>query len=76
MPDDVDTVTCAPDDRWRYHPKHVVQFADINKLFITVSCWTIIATYLTIYGPLNVKELHEFILNLENGETNIKFYSI
>jgi hypothetical protein len=25
------TVLCAPDDGWRYHPKHVEQFPDINK---------------------------------------------
>ena len=24
----VDTVVCAPDDVWRYHPKHVEQFPD------------------------------------------------
>jgi hypothetical protein len=23
---------CAPDDGWKYHPKHVEQFPDINKL--------------------------------------------
>ena len=23
---------CAPDDGWRYHPKHVEQFTDINKM--------------------------------------------
>jgi hypothetical protein len=28
MPDAVDTVVCAPDDGWRYHPKHVEQFPD------------------------------------------------
>ena len=33
-PDTVDTVIWAPDDGWRYHPKHVEQFADINKLYI------------------------------------------
>ena len=27
-PDAVDTVACAPDDGWRYHPKHVEQFPD------------------------------------------------
>ena len=32
VPDAADTVVCAPDDRWRYHPKHVEQFPDINKL--------------------------------------------
>ena len=30
MPDAVDTVICAPDDGWRYHPKHVEQFQVIN----------------------------------------------
>jgi hypothetical protein len=29
MPDAVDTIVCAaPDDGWRYHPKHVEQFPD------------------------------------------------
>ena len=27
-PDAVDTVLCAPDDGWWYHPKHVEQFPD------------------------------------------------
>jgi len=26
IPDAVDTVVCAPDDGWRYHPKHVERF--------------------------------------------------
>ena len=26
--DAVDTVVCAPDDGWWYHPKHVEQFSD------------------------------------------------
>ena len=34
-----DTVICAPDDRWKYHPKHVEQFPDINKLCNVASCW-------------------------------------
>ena len=24
--DAVDTVVCAPDDKWRYYPKHVEEF--------------------------------------------------
>jgi hypothetical protein len=28
IPDVVDTVVCAPDDGWWYHPKHVEQFPD------------------------------------------------
>ena len=39
IPDAVDTVVCAPDDGWKYHPKHVEHFPDINKLCNVVSCW-------------------------------------
>jgi len=42
MPDTVDTVIWAPDDGWRYHPKHVEQFADINN---TVCCWILLDNY-------------------------------
>jgi hypothetical protein len=34
-----DKVVCAPDDGWKYHPKHVEQFPDINKLCNDASCW-------------------------------------
>jgi hypothetical protein len=44
MPDTVDTVIRAPEDGWRYHPKHVGQFADIKKLYTVASCWIIIDT--------------------------------
>jgi hypothetical protein len=37
--DAVDTVVCAPDDRWWYHPKYVEEFPDINKLCNIASCW-------------------------------------
>jgi hypothetical protein len=39
IPDAVDTVVFAPDDVWKYHPKHVEQFPDINKLCNVASCW-------------------------------------
>jgi hypothetical protein len=39
MPDAVDTVVCAPDDGWKYHPKHVEQFPDVNKLCDVATCW-------------------------------------
>jgi hypothetical protein len=39
IPDVVDTVVCAPDDGCKYHPKHVEQFPDINKLCDFASCW-------------------------------------
>jgi len=46
----------APDDGWRYHPKHIKQFADINKLYFVASCWIIIDIYSAMHGPLNIKE--------------------
>jgi hypothetical protein len=52
MSDAVDTVVCAPDDGWKYHPKHAEQFPDINKLCNVASCWIYI---LTKYVPINVK---------------------
>jgi hypothetical protein len=39
IPDAVDTVVCAPDDGWSYHPKHIEQCSDINKLCNVASCW-------------------------------------
>ena len=39
MPDAVDTFVCAPDDGWRYHPKHVEQFPEIDKLCNVAYCW-------------------------------------
>jgi hypothetical protein len=33
IPDAVDTVVCAPDDGWKYHPKHVEQFPDILEYY-------------------------------------------
>ena len=35
----VNTVVCAPDDGWRYHPKHVEQFPEINRMCNVASCW-------------------------------------
>jgi hypothetical protein len=32
-------IVCTPDDGWKYHPKHVEQFPDINKLCNVASCW-------------------------------------
>ena len=37
IPDAVDTVVCAPDDGWWYHPKHVEQFPDkINCVMLHI----------------------------------------
>jgi hypothetical protein len=45
IPDAVDKFVCAPDDGWRYHPKHVEQFPDINKLCKVASCLIYIGIY-------------------------------
>jgi hypothetical protein len=37
--DAVDTAVCVLDDGWMYHPKHVEQFPDINKMCNVTSCW-------------------------------------
>jgi hypothetical protein len=58
MPGTADTVTCAPDDEWSYHSKHVEQFTNINELYIVAFFWTIIDMYFTMHGPSNIKE-HE-----------------
>jgi hypothetical protein len=42
----LDTVVCAPYDEWKYHPKHVEQFPDINKLCNVVPCWIYIGILL------------------------------
>jgi len=42
---------CAPDDGWRYHPKHLEQFPDINKLCNAASCWIYVGIYLRCTDP-------------------------
>ena len=58
VPDAVDTVVCAPDDGWRYHPKHVEQFPQIDKLCNIAACWIYIRTHLRCTDPwmLNVHQ--------------------
>ena len=51
------TVTWTPDDGWRYHPKHVQRFADINKMYIVASCWIVIDAYFTFLNQLNFLQL-------------------
>jgi hypothetical protein len=51
MSDAADTVTWAPTDGWRYHPKYVEQFTDISKLCIVASLWIIIGIYSRCTDP-------------------------
>jgi len=77
MPDTVDTVIGAPDDGWRYHSKHVEQFANINKLYIVASCWIIIDTscWYVSFNSVCLREpqsLHSQFRNLGVGRTSRK----
>jgi len=36
----------------KYHPKHVEQLTDLNKLYIVASCWIIIAI---LYDGLSIE---------------------
>jgi len=46
---------CAPDDGWRYHPKHVEQLPEINNLSNLCILLVIYQNILTMHGPLKVK---------------------
>ena len=63
MPDTVDTVLWAADDGWRYHTKHVEQFAGINKLYIVASSWIIIDSYNHLVGTAEVQWLRCCVTN-------------
>jgi len=52
-----DTVACAPDDGWKYHPKHVEQFPDINKLCNVASCWIYIGILLGAHYILHISRI-------------------
>jgi hypothetical protein len=57
MPDAVDTVVCAPDDGWKYHPKRLEQFADINKPCNVASCWIDIGILLVAHPILHISRI-------------------
>jgi hypothetical protein len=57
MPDAVDTVVCAPDDGWKYHPYHVEQFPDINKLCNVAPCSIYIGILLGAHPILHISRI-------------------
>jgi len=44
MPDAVDTVVCAPDDGWWYHPKRVEQFP-VKMNYVTLRLFGYLLEY-------------------------------
>jgi len=80
IPDAVDTVVCAPDDGWKYHPKHVDQFPDINKLCNVASCW--IYEYIGILlgarpilhiSRIRVNILNQYMTRSCDGQSGVRF---
>jgi hypothetical protein len=57
IPDAVDTVVCAPDDGWKYHPKRVEQIPEINKLCNVASCWIYIGIVLGALPILHISRI-------------------
>jgi hypothetical protein len=49
--------TCAPDDGWKYHAKHVEQFPDINKLCNVASYWIYIRILLGAHPILHISRI-------------------
>jgi hypothetical protein len=46
-----------PDDGWSYHPRHVEQFPDINKLCNVLSCWIYIGILLGARPILHISKI-------------------
>jgi hypothetical protein len=62
LADAVDTVVCASDDWWKYLPKHVDQFPDINKLCNVASCWIYIGILLGANPILHISRIRVKVL--------------
>jgi hypothetical protein len=45
------------DDGWKYHPKHVEHFPDINKLCKVPSCWIYIGILLGAHPILHISRI-------------------
>ena len=74
MPEAVDTVVFAPDDGWKYHPKHVEQFPKINELRNVASCWihiriekavSVVTSWDNLYSAAVLKSEHR--LDVQTG---------
>jgi hypothetical protein len=70
IPDAVDTVVCAPYDGWKYHPKHVEQFPNINKLCSVASCWIYIGILLGAHPILHISRIKVNAIASTAGTSN------
>jgi hypothetical protein len=69
IPDAVDTVVCAPEYGWKYHPKHVELFPDISKLCNFASCWIYEYTgiLLGVQSILHISRIRVNRMNVEGA---------
>jgi hypothetical protein len=73
IPDAVDTVVCASDNGWKYHPKHVEQFPDI------INCVTLyLVGYMLECLKLILHDCTQFIYYNEHASDNFssKYFSL
>jgi hypothetical protein len=64
-------VVCAPDDGWKYHPKHVEQFSVINKLCKVASFWLYIGILLGDHPILHISRIR--FKELRNNLNSLNF---
>jgi hypothetical protein len=69
--DALDIVVCDHDDGWKYHPKHVEQFPDINKLCNVASCRIYIGILLGAH-PI----LHTSRIRVKHRDSSMFFFII
>jgi hypothetical protein len=72
MPDAVDTVIWYRDDGWKYHPKHVERFTDINILYRVASCSIIFDIYMSLLLSRKLK----FIKNKHINNSKIEIWTL
>src|SRR5215475_1458889 len=77
IPEAVDTVVCAPDDWWKYHPKHVEQFPDINKPCSVAYCWIYNGILLESHYILHISRIRVTEVGVPCGpSTRLLCYSL
>jgi hypothetical protein len=63
-------VACILDDEWKYHPKHVEQFPDVNELHNVASCWIYEYTGILL-GVHSILHISRLRVNVQNNARNV-----
>jgi hypothetical protein len=65
-------VAYAPDDVWKFHPKHVEQFPDINKMCNVASCWMYVEILLGAHPILHISRIRvNYVFSGGRGKVQI-----